>query len=159
MMMGLLAMTLQMTAQNRRTVVKATDFAYKTATGVQGHLYGIRARYVLLFFNRPDCDDCGRTKTAMGQSKVLRRLTATRRGGVSELVVLAVAPNEDLELWRKAHYPRFVVNAYDVKSMFLHRSAYDLTSIPCLYLLDAAKRMVLRKTSIEKVERYLAPLA
>ena len=45
-------------AKRNRVGSRALDFEYNVAGGKSGHLYGIKAKYLLILFYNPDCDVC-----------------------------------------------------------------------------------------------------
>ena len=55
---------LEMALKNRPGDV-AADFTYRTRDGAMNRLSGIKADYVVLYFNDPDCTDCQRVKEAL----------------------------------------------------------------------------------------------
>lgn len=149
---------LDMALKNRPGDV-ATDFAYILADGTAGSLRRIKSSYTLLFFNSPDCEECRRMKAYVDSSPVFKRLTG-KGEGISDpaspvLTILAVYPDEDVELWQAAFYPPCMLNARDASQIITRRRLYDLRAIPTLYLLDADKRVLLKDVTVEQVELYL----
>ena len=128
----------------------AADIAFSTAKRRRGHLYGLLSDYVLLYFFNPDCGMCRQATEYIKKSQVLSSLSAERR-----LTILAVYPGDDLRLWKsnlKATPEDWTVARYAGKT---DRTAYDLSSIPEFYLLDAKKTVILKDASIEEVEAWL----
>ncbi len=125
----------------------AADFTYTMADGSQGRLRQIRSLFTLLFFNNPDCRDCVRVKEF---------IAATPSIGLNpDVKVLAVYPDGDLAAWQKTAYPAGWINSYDSKGMLKAANVYDLKAIPCLYLLDADKRVILKDAPVETIAAYL----
>lgn len=137
---------LEMALKNRPGSV-AADFTYIQDCGKKGKLSGVRAAYILLFFNNPDCNDCRRVKQYLMLSEVFRALP------VEKLKVLALYPDEEPELWQKEKYPSQWLNAWD-QGVILREQLYDLKAIPCLYLLDWEKKVVMKDAAIEDVESF-----
>lgn len=146
---------LDMASKNRPGEV-AADFVYTRPNGSRGRMLRIAADYTLLFFNSPDCEDCRRVKEYIATSDLFVGMTgkssARRR---PRLAILALYPDEDLELWRAAPYPSCMLNARDASQAITRRRLYDLKAIPTLYLLDANKRVLLKDATVEQVEQYL----
>lgn len=134
---------LEMALKNRPGTI-ATDFTYTLANDKTGKLSLLKANYAVLFFNNPDCQDCKRVKAYMDASPVFH-----------SVAVLAIYVDEDLPLWLKADYPRFMINAYDAGQVIEKKKLYDLKAIPTLYLLDKEKRVILKDAPIDEIERWL----
>lgn len=139
-------------AEKNRKGHVAADFTYTLASGQQGTLHDIPTRYTLLFLNNPGCHACGETIELLQQAQAVNRLLKKRL-----LTVLSVYPDEELEEWKRhqADYPRRWINAYDKNMEITNHDLYDLRAIPTLYLLDTAKRVILKDATVEQVEDYL----
>ena len=145
---------LDMALKNRPGEV-AADFVYTRINGSRGRLLRISADYTLLFFNSPDCEDCRRVKGYMAASEHFAGMTGEGSARRPRLVILAVYPDEDVEQWRAASYPPCMLNVHDASQAISRQRLYDLKAIPCLYLLDADKRVLLKDVTVEHVELYL----
>lgn len=143
---------LEMAMKNRPGSV-ATDFSYTDPTGTVARMSSLKADYTLLFFNNPDCRDCKRAKEFIKRSEVFSRLA--QAGSIPKLCILAVYPDADLSLWRRADYPGIMVNSYDAGRAITNKELYDLKAIPTFYLLDKEKRVILKDAPIERVEKYM----
>lgn len=143
------------TALKNRPGAVASDFAYTTADGTTHRLHQstkTACNYTLLFFYNPDCQDCRRTKQFITASPVLSPLIAS-----GSLHVVAIYPDENIDEWR-AHLPEMPQGwtvGYDKEQAVVHRSLYDLSAIPCLYLLDKQQRVVLKDARPEEVEHFI----
>ena len=117
---------------------------------VQGTLYGIKSEYMLIYFNNPECHDCGRVHGYLVASKVFTTMLRTGR-----LKLLALYPDEDLGSWtrHKEEYPSSWIAARYAKKA--DREYYHLQAIPSLYLLDKTKKVLLKDATVEAVEEYL----
>lgn len=72
------------------------------------------------------------------------------------LSVLAIYPDEDLNAWKK--YARSLPQEWIV-ARYAHpdaRKAYGLPAIPCLYLLDRNKTVILKDAPVERIEERLS---
>lgn len=131
-------------AQKNRLGQPAADFRYTTADGRTRSLYDLKADYVLLFFNNPDCGMCKDLREQIGASQVLAPLIASGR-----LKVLALYPDEDLQAWHnyRPHIPANWINAYDKGCLIREQNLYAIDAIPSLYLLDGAKRVLAKDST------------
>lgn len=144
-------------AMTNRPGAVAANFVYATANGTTHSLHQTTSskgnkngssHYTLLFFYNPDCNDCRHTKQQISTSAVLSPLIAS-----GHLHVVAIYPDEDIDQWR-AHLPEMPTDwtvGYDKTQTINHRRLYDLRAIPCLYLLDRQKRVVLKDARVEEV--------
>lgn len=131
---------LNMALRNRPGDV-ATDFAYTLPNGDVSTLHELEADFTILFFHTPGCEACAQA-TAQLQRRPLIRLLE-KWGSVRVLRVYS-DPGEDIEGW-KGHLgknpPRWI-EAYDEGARLHYDGLYDLRSTPCIYLLDADKRVL-----------------
>jgi thiol-disulfide isomerase/thioredoxin len=131
---------------------KASNFEFRTAAGGKGLLHKIKSPYLLIYFNNPDCGDCKRV------CSLLQRSSAIYSGISSgKLKILSVYPDEDLAVWKKENsaIPSSWINAYNPGGIVKKNEIYDLKAIPCLYLLDHNKRVLLKDAVFEEVEHFL----
>ncbi len=146
------AYTLELISQNR-IGHPANDFRYTLASGASGTLYGIRAEFVLLFINNPDCSMCHTIHEEIAASPML-----SERIEQGRLKVLALYPDEDLAAWR-AHreaVPASWIDAYDKGCVLREKGLYNLSAIPALYLFDHRKRVLVKDaTSVALVEEAI----
>lgn len=144
---------LELALQNR-IGRSANDFRYTLASGRSGSLYGVKAKYTLIFFNNPGCTMCKTISEAICASPMLTEMIAK---GV--LKVLALYPDEQLDEWHdyREHIPSTWINAYDKGTVIRNKNLYDLKAIPALYLLDARKRVLVKdSTEVGFVEFVIA---
>ena len=137
-----------------RVGTQAHDFHYITNGRTKGTLYNIKSEYTLIYFNNPECHDCGRVHGYLVASKVFTTMLRTGR-----LKLLALYPDEDLGSWtrHKDEYPStWIVARYAKKA---DREYYHLQAIPSLYLLDKTKKVLLKDATVEAVEEYLRKVA
>ena len=142
-----------------RVGTQAHDFYYITngsastkgkGIATRGTLYSIKSEYTLIYFNNPECHDCGRVHGYLVASKVFT--TMLRNGS---LKLLALYPDEDLGSWtrHKDEYPNsWIAARYATK---VDKETYHLSAIPSLYLLDKNKKVLLKDATVEAVEEYL----
>ena len=74
------------------------------------------------------------------------------------LCVVALAPDVDAAAWRRAaaSLPASWLDACDTEGRIRSEELYDLRALPSLYLLDAAKRVLLKDTTdVERIEEVI----
>lgn len=130
------------TALKNRPGIIAADFEFTLKSGRKMRLSEINTLYTVLFFNNPDCEECKQVK------KRLSELTA------SNLKIVAIYPGEDNGLWKSTAYPQSWINGYAGQAL-REQQLYDLKAVPCLYLLDKDKRVVLKDMRVEELVSYL----
>lgn len=143
--------TLNMAQKNRRGM-KAADFLYTQATGKQATLWATQSPYTLLFFYNPDCENCESIKQQIEYSQQISQLLTN-----GQLKIIALYPDEDWDTWykHKDELPESWINAYDKEQLINTKKLYDLRAIPCLYLLDKEKKVLLKDARLSEVEDYL----
>ena len=141
---------LEMALKNRSGDV-AADFTVVCRDGSSRRLSDIKAGYVLVYFNDPDCEDCRRVKELLSQSPVVNGLLESGR-----LKLLSVCVEGKTPAWEKAEFPAGWIDGYDDGQRLTREQVYDLKAMPTLYLLDAEKRVILKDASFEQVEERLS---
>ena len=126
----------------------ATDFAYTERNGKQGRLSTIQAKFTLVFFHDPDCENCKRIMPLAIANNQLRR---------QDLTVLAIYPDKDFEAWKQdaRTYPANWIDAYSPNGEISDRLLYYIPATPSFYLLDANKRVILKDASYDIVIAFL----
>lgn len=137
-------------ALKNRIGTPATDFAYTLRDGTVHRLSQVSSTFTILYFNRPDCNDCRTAARYIASSQVLNDL---HDSGI--LSILAIYPDGNTATWRKAQYPGIFINGCDSGKKIDATEAYDLRAIPCLYLLDSSRHVVLKDARVEAIEQYL----
>jgi len=128
----------------------ANNFRYITNEGKYGELADIEATYLLIYFNNPDCHECKRVKGLLENSDEINYGLQTK-----QLVILSVYPDSDMSTWKKTIYPVEWISSYDVDQSIVNNSLYDLRAIPCLYLLDKDKRVLIKDGVLEDILYFL----
>ena len=138
-------------ASQNRIWQQANDFKYTTASGRTSNLYSVKADYILIYINNPGCPMCRDIQTQIENSELLNTLIADKR-----LKVVALYPDQDLELWKSHPLPKAWINGYDRGCQVEKNRTYDLRAIPALYLLDKDKKVLVKdSTSIPQIEQVL----
>lgn len=140
-------------AMKNRVGTVAADVEFTLASGKISRLHAVKADYVLLFINNPDCPACKEYREQIVASFVATTLIAEGR-----LKVVALYPDEDVAAW-KAYAPQMPenwINGYDHILSMKKQELYDLRAIPTLYLLDGEKKVLLKDAYFQQIEYYLA---
>lgn len=142
-------MQLRLAAMNRPGS-EAADFEYAGRDGARHRLSDLRAERIVLFFNDPECSDCRRAKVFLASSPVVRRWIAAGR-----LALLSVCVEGDIYAWRAASVPEGWTDGCDVDGVLSDGEHYYLKTMPTLLLLDGARRVLLKDTSVDAIEELL----
>ena len=126
----------------------ATDFTYTERNGQQGKLSNIQAKFTLLFFHDPDCENCKRIMPyAIAEDQLKRQ----------DVAVLAIYADKDFEAWRKdvRTYPANWIDAYSPDGEITQKLLYYIPATPSFYLLDANKKVILKDAPLDTVLAFL----
>lgn len=134
----------------------AADFDYITpGDKATHHLKELKANHILVYFNNPDCESCEKVKERLTTNEYINRLVAEKK-----LIVLAIYPYDDQSLWKKAKYPKMMINGWNQSRQIEYAELYDLPTLPCFYLLDSNYRVLVKNEgSLNKVEARLKKLS
>ena len=132
----------------------AANFDYVTPGDKSTHqLNELNSDYILIYFNNPDCESCETVKQRLADSELINRLVNNKK-----LIVLAIYPYDDQKLWKKAKYPKMMINGWN-QSRQVEYELYDLPTLPCFYLLDKEHKVLIKNEgSLNKVEATLKSL-
>lgn len=133
----------------------ATDFDYVTPKDkTVHHLKDLKADYILVYFNNPDCESCETVKERLASNELINKLVNDKK-----LIVLAIYPYEDQKLWKKAKYPSMMINGWNQSRTIENNELYDLPTLPCFYLLGKDYKVLIKNEgSLNKVEAKLKDL-
>lgn len=129
----------------------ANNFSFVDKAGVKSDLYRIDAPLLLLIFNNPDCSLCHHTAENITQNDVLQ--TMLNEG---KLKILAITPDAEYSDWKEHIYPSNWQVGYDKERAIYDQRLYDIQRLPCLYLLDKDKRVLLKEGDYERLCNYLS---
>jgi thioredoxin-related protein len=103
-------------------------------------MYDIKANFLLLYFNNPECDACKEMKGALAQSAIINKKLST-----GELKVLSIYMGTDKANWRShlGEYPALWLQGISENDLYKSKT-YDLNAIPTMYLLDKDKTVLLK---------------
>lgn len=137
---------------NKNQVGKqAIDFSFVDKEGNANSLYRIDAPILLLVFNNPDCSLCHQAEENIAQNELLQSLLDSGR-----LRLLAITPDADYEKWMNYTYPSNWLVGYDKEKYIYNQRLYDIQRLPCLYLLDKDKQVLLKEADYERLCKYLS---
>ncbi len=133
----------------------ATDFDYVTTKDKDvHHLKDLKADYILVYFNNPDCESCETVKERLTNNELINNLVNDKK-----LIVLAIYPYEDGKLWKKSKYPSMMINGWNQSRQIEQNELYDLPTLPCFYLLNNNYTVLIKNEgSLNKVEAMLKAL-
>ena len=136
---------------NKNQVGKqANDFSFVNKEGYSNSLYKVEAPLLLIVFNNPECSLCHQTEKSIVQNDFLQSLLDSGR-----LKLLAITPDADYEEWIKHIYPANWLVGYDKEKAIYEQRLYDIQRLPCLYLLDKDKRVLLKEADYDRLCKYL----
>lgn len=128
---------------------KAADFDYIDRKGHKGRLSEIKAEYVLLYFNDPECEDCQTVKKYLAESQVLNNLLRQGR-----LALLSICVEGKTHAWENSVYPDLWIDSYDKEKQLTVNGKYDLKAMPTLYLLDDEHKVIMKDVLAEQIESW-----
>ena len=130
---------------------KANDFSFVDKAGLQHRLYEIEVPLLLLIFNNPDCSLCNQAEKLISNDDVIQRLYKS-----NSIKILAITPDTDYEDWIQHQYPDNWIVGYDKGKVIYSQRLYDIQRLPCMYLLDRDKRVLLKEADYERIHKYLS---
>lgn len=133
----------------------ATDLTFVLPDGGRSSLYAVGAEFTILCFVDPGCPECGEVRRELVRQRLINRLA---KQGRLRVVALYSSPEEDEEAWRASlgEYPEEWIAAYDAGAQVHYWGLYDLRRVPCLYLLDARKRVLCKgAVTVEQIAEAL----
>lgn len=137
---------------NKNQVGKqANDFSFVNKKGYTNSLHKIEAPLLLLVFNNPDCSLCHQAERSIAQNELLQTLLNSGR-----LKLLAITPDADYEEWMNHTYPSNWLVGYDKEKFIYNQRLYDIQRLPCLYLLDKDKRVLLKEADYDRLCKYFS---
>jgi hypothetical protein len=133
----------------------AADFDYVVpGDKTVHHLKDLKADYILVYFNNPDCESCEAVKERLASNELINKMISDKK-----LIVLAIYPYDDQKLWKKAKYPKMMINGWNQSQQIEYGELYDLPTLPCFYLLNNDYKVLIKNEgSLNKVEAVLKQL-
>lgn len=126
----------------------ATDFTYAERNGQQGKMSDIQAKFTLLFFHDPDCENCKRIMPLAVQESLLQR---------QDVKVLVIYADKDYDAWEKdiRSFPANWIDAYSPNGEILQKLLYFVPATPSFYLLDAEKKVIFKDAPLDTILAFL----
>ena len=142
-------------AKNNMIGSIAADFDYVTTNDKDvHHLKDLKADYILVYFNNPDCESCEAVKQRLESNETINQMVNDKK-----LIVLGIYPYDDQKLWKKAKYPKMMINGWNKSRTIEYGELYDLPTLPCFYLMDKDYKVLIKNEgSLNKVEAMLKQL-
>lgn len=129
----------------------ANDFSYVDKIGGHHRLHEIDAPLLLLIFNNPDCSFCHQSEELITNDDAIQKLYNT-----NILKIVAVTPESDYDDWMQHKYPNSWIVGYDKENVIFSQRLYDIQRLPCMYLLDGNKTVLLKEADYERIHKYLS---
>lgn len=127
----------------------ANNFSFIDKDGRDNNLYHVEATFLLLIFNNPDCSLCQRAEEDISKNQILQGLLSN-----GTLKILAITPDAEYEEWMAHIYPADWIVGYDMEHFIYNERLYDIQRLPCMYLLDKDKRVLLKEADYGRLIRY-----
>ena len=142
-------------AQKNRPGSKANDFPFVTSKGKQTTLHKSTDRCTLLFFNDPECENCKEAKFLLTESDIIRQMTEN-----GTLQPIMIYTEGDSEVWKQHKHdcPKGWISGFDAEENIRMRRIYELRAMPCIYLIDKDKKVILKDADINTLITYLNSL-
>lgn len=134
----------------------APDFPILLSHGDTTNLHAIKADYLILYIQNPDCPTCAEIREKMNSLADLNK-------GIDEkkIAVLTVYFEQNEELWRsylaKSANPKYL-HGWNFSKEIEEKELYDTQIIPYIYLLDAEKRILVKDMSVNELDEFLKTL-
>ena len=131
----------------------ATDFVFVQRNGKRMSLKEVKADYVLLYLNDPECSACKQIKEALENSEIICRWKNS-----GWMKVVSVCIEGKTTGWQNIPAPEGWVDGCDVDRRLLEDDLYDLRNLPAIYLLDTDKKIMLKNATVPRLEQVLEQL-
>lgn len=130
---------------------RAPDFVFR-AGGQDMHLRDVPGQYILLIFSNPGCRACKEISAAITENRALLEACMQER-----LSVVNVYIDKDVKTWEEYAntLPPFWYKGYDPSFRLRDNKLYSIRAVPCIYLLDMNKIIIMKDPPIQRVMMYL----
>lgn len=135
--------------QNRVGYV-ANNFLFFNKRGESNFLYDIESKYLLLFFNNPECNSCQQVKKILETEQQIKKWEKNEN-----MRIFAISPDANEGLWQSEQYDKSWIVGIDRDNVIYKKQLYDIQRLPTFYLLDSNKRVLLKEANIERVLDFL----
>lgn len=123
----------------------ATDFTFTKPDKSKMKLSDIKDRWVLIFFNDPDCEDC-----SIARLRLSTDVTVNKQIDDGRLVILSIYPGSYTKEWADdagSYSEKWIVGASDYVD-----ENYDIRFSPSFFLLDKDHKIVNKNLGLEEVK-------
>lgn len=136
--------------QKNQVGAHANNFSFVDKEGAPHCLYEIETPLLLVVFNNPDCFLCHQAESNIVKNEKLQNML-----DCGKLKLLAVTPDSDYDEWLEHTYPSNWIVGYDKEKAIYNQRLYDIQRLPCIYLLDKDKRVILKEADYNRLANYL----
>lgn len=143
----------QEVALKNRVGQVATDFGFVLRNGKRMRLKDVKADYVLLYLNDPECDACQQIKEELVKSVTLGQWMKSGR-----MAVVSVCIEGKTSGWMNLPAPSGWMDGCDENRTLLENDVYDLRNLPAVYLLDGKRKVLLKNATLDRLEMTLKQL-
>ena len=142
-------------ALKNRPGSKANDFPFVTSKGKHTTLHNSTDKCTLLFFNDPECENCKEAKSQLTGNDIIRQMTEN-----GTLQPIMIYTEGDSEVWKQHKHdcPKGWISGFDAEENIRMRRIYELRAMPCIYLIDKDKKVILKDADINTLITYLNSL-
>lgn len=150
----LYTLRLEVALKNRPGSI-ANDFSFVTSKGKQTTLHNSIERCTLLFFNDPECENCKEAKSQLIGNDIIRQMTEN-----GTLQPIMIYTEGDSKVWKQHKHdcPKGWISGFDAEENIRMRRIYELRAMPCIYLIDKDKKVILKDADINTLITYLNSL-
>ena len=107
----------------------------------------------MLIFNNPDCSLCHLAEEHIANDEKIQALL-----NIGKLNILAITPDAEYDDWMKHKYPANWLVGYDMERNIYNHRLYDVQRLPCMYLLDKDKCVLLKEADYDRISSYLSEI-
>jgi hypothetical protein len=134
----------------------APDFNILLSNGDTTNLYAIEAELLMVYFQNPDCPQCGELREKMKKMDIINAAIASGR-----LKVMTIYFEKNEDLWRNYLKTRADSNwihgwNYDLK--IEEEQLYDVRTIPMIMFLNKDKKIIKKDLLSNEIESWLKQL-
>ena len=129
----------------------ANDFSFVDKKGLQYRLFDIETPLLLLIFNNPDCSLCHQAEELITSDDMISELLR-----IDSLKIVTITPEAEYNEWMQHKYPDNWIVGYDKEKNIYSLRLYDIQRLPCMYLIDRNKKVLLKEADYERIHKYLS---
>jgi thioredoxin-related protein len=128
------------------------DIPLLLSTGDTSSLKNIKANYMLLYLQHPECHSCISVK-----EKMLANTYLTQMIDSNKIQVLTLYFENDRSVWERfvAEAPAHFLHAWDYQEKIEKEHLFDTRAIPVIFLLDKDKKIIVKDLQDNELESIL----